>query len=116
MVVCLPVTKEGQIGDGWGRAHDVAVARVDNASGNVEEWDEYPVRWDEWHGQGGEGQHHARMARFLMEHAVEQVICAHMGDGMLRMLQRMNVGVVVDVHGDAREAASRYGRLGGLPH
>ena len=75
MVVCLPVTKDGQVGTGWGRAHDVAVAVVNNATGHIEQWDEFPVRWDELHGQGEEGKHHARIARFLMDHGVGRAGC-----------------------------------------
>ena len=35
---------------------------------------------------------------------------------MLKMLERMNIGVVVDIDGEARQAASRYGQLGGVSH
>jgi predicted Fe-Mo cluster-binding NifX family protein len=31
MIVCVPVTADGQVGGGWGRADRVAVADVDNA-------------------------------------------------------------------------------------
>lgn len=112
MVICMPVTLEGNVGDGWGRAHDVAVAGVD-VSGEIQRWDEFPVRWDELHDQGGEGQHHARIARFLLDHQVKQVISGHMGPGMVHMLERMNIAVRLDVHGNARDAASQYGRSGG---
>ena len=112
MVVCIPVTADGNVGDGWGRAHDVVVADVDGASGEIQQWEEFSVRWDELHDQNGEGQHHARIARFLMDHHVARVVCGHMGPGMLHMLQRMNIGVVLDIHGNARDAASQYGLRG----
>ena len=100
---------EGMVGNGWGRAHDVAVAEVDS-QGNIVHWEEFPVHWDVSHDQAGEGQHHARIARFLMDHQVKQVISGHMGPGMQRMLHKMEIDMVLDVTGVAREAASRYGR------
>lgn len=109
MVICLPIAAGGQLGNGWGRAHDVAVAEVD-ASGVITRWEEFPVRWDELHDQGGEGQHHARIARFLMDHEVKRVIAGHMGPGMHHMLEKMAIGVVVNVEGDARAIAAQYGR------
>ncbi len=107
MIVCMPVQANGQVGDGWGRAHDVAVARVEGSE--VQDWTEYPVRWDELHDQGGEGQHHARIARFLMDHGVERVISGHMGPGMKHMLDKMNISTVLDVRGEARDIARQYG-------
>ncbi len=115
MVVCVPVTQDGQVGDTWERTHDVVIARVDNATGRVDQWDEFPIRWDERPDSGGREQQHARIARFLTEHGVEQVICGYISDSVLHMLQRMDIGVVADIHGNAQEAASRYGQLGGLP-
>lgn len=93
----------------------MAVARVDNATGRVDQWDKFPIRWDERPDHGGQEQQHTRIARFLTEHGVEQVICGRIGDSLLHMLQRMDVGVVADIHGNARQAASPYGQLGGLP-
>jgi predicted Fe-Mo cluster-binding NifX family protein len=108
MIVCMPIGENGQIGDGWGRAHDVAVARI-GADGEMLDWTEFPVHWDTLHDQGGEGQHHARIARFLMDHGVERVISGHMGPGMVHMLEKMNISTVLDVRGDARDIARQYG-------
>jgi len=109
MVVCMPVTGDGHVGDGWGRAHDVAVAKI-GTTGEVLVWEEFNVRWDVAHDEGGEGQHHARIARFLMEHEVKRVISGHMGPGMEHMLEKMSIGTVLGVHGSAREVASQHGR------
>lgn len=109
MTICLPVTMDGQVGDGWGRASRVAVATA-TATGAIESWEEFPVGWDVLHDEGGEGQHHARIAKFLMEHQVQRVISGHMGPGMVHMLDKMSIGTVLGVHGNAREVASIHGR------
>jgi predicted Fe-Mo cluster-binding NifX family protein len=111
MIVALPVMENGEVGGGWGRAQNVAVAAV--GANAVERWEEFRVGWDELHDTGGEGQHHARIARFLMDHNVERVVTGHMGPGMVHMLGKMNISVVQNAFGDAKEAARRYGREGG---
>lgn len=113
MVVCLPISPSGQLGDGWGRAHSVAVCDVDS-QGEVSDWDEYLVEWDRLHDEGGEGQHHARIARFLMDHHVQRVIAGHMGGGMEHMLGKMGIEVVMGVGGDAKKTAAQYGRPGDM--
>ncbi|MCY0878288.1 MAG: hypothetical protein OWU84_05050 [Firmicutes bacterium] len=109
MIVAMAVTENEDVGGGWGRARQVAVADV-GPDGSIRSWEVYSVHWDELHDSGGEGQHHARIARFLLDHQVQRVIAGHMGPGMRHMLEKMNIGVTVDVHGPARELASRYGR------
>ncbi|MCY0897443.1 MAG: hypothetical protein OWU33_00670 [Firmicutes bacterium] len=109
MVVAIAVTDNEDVGGGWGRARNVAIATVD-PNGEIRSWEVHAVHWDELHDSGGEGQHHARIARFLLDHQVQRVIAGHMGPGMVHMLEKMNIDVVVDVHGSAREAALKYGR------
>lgn len=101
MVVCVNLGSGGQVGSGWGRASRVAVAEVQ--AGKIVRWDEIDVGWDRLHDEGTEGSHHARIARFLMEHNVSQVISGHMGPGMQQMLARMSVTVRLGVEGDARQ-------------
>jgi predicted Fe-Mo cluster-binding NifX family protein len=113
MIVAMPVTLDGRVGDGWGRAHTVAISEV-APTGEVMRWEEFEVKWDEAHDLSGEGQHHARIARFLMDHHVERVITGHMGEGMTHMLRRMNIHVVLGVHGVAREMAGQFGRAGSV--
>lgn len=103
MVICIPVTDDGQVGGGWGRAPRVAVARV--ADGRVQSWDEHAVGWDELHDTGPEGSHHARIARFLLEHGVTAVVAGHMGPPMVQMLGRMGIPVLRPASADARSAA-----------
>jgi predicted Fe-Mo cluster-binding NifX family protein len=102
MVVCVPVTPDGQVGDSWGRAEKVAIAEVQ--AGEVVRWQEIDVRWHVLHDEGSDGSHHARVARFLMDHKVSQVVAGHMGPGMQQMLAKMGLTVRVGATGDARRA------------
>ena len=102
MIVCIPVNATGEAGSGWGRAARVAVADV--RDGAIAGWETFDVGWDALHDTGTEGGHHARIARFLKEHAVEMVVAGHMGPPMARMLEGMRIGVRVGATGDARRA------------
>ncbi len=102
MIVCVPVNSTGEVDPRWGRAARVALASVEG--GAIADWQEHDVHWDSLHDAGGEGAHHARVARFLREHRVALVVADHMGDGMTRMLGTMHVGVHLGAAGDARLA------------
>ncbi len=103
MVVCVPVTVDGAVDHSWGLARRVAVAEV--TGGRVASWEEFDVGWDVLHDSDGEGRHHARLARFLLDHHVEAVAAGHMGAPMEHMLGKMGLKVVLGASGDAREAA-----------
>jgi predicted Fe-Mo cluster-binding NifX family protein len=105
MIVCVPVTTDGQIGPAWGKAGRVAVARVE--ADGIADWDEFEVGWDRLHDEGTEGGHHARIARFLVEHKVGMVVSGHMGPPMQQMLGRMGITVRLGAQGDARQAVAR---------
>jgi predicted Fe-Mo cluster-binding NifX family protein len=102
MVVCVPVAQDGQVGHSWGRADRVAIAAIDGRE--IVRWQEIDVRWDVLHDEGTEGAHHARVARFLIDHEVEQVVAGHMGGGMREMLFKLGLTVRVGASGDARSA------------
>ena len=102
MIVCVPVTPSDQIDPRWGRAAHVAV--VDVQGGELTRWRTFDVKWDELHDTGSEGGHHARIARFLLEHGVQVVIAHHMGDPMAQMLEQMAIEVHLGASGDARRA------------
>jgi predicted Fe-Mo cluster-binding NifX family protein len=104
MVVCIPVTADGQVAGGWGRANRVAVAEV--AGGTIASWQEFEVGWDGLHDQGTEGSHHARIARFLTDHGVNAVVAEHMGPPMQQMLGQMGLTVRLGASGDARQAVT----------
>ncbi len=102
MIVCIPVTRDGQVDHGWGRAERVAVADV--RGGEITKWDEFDVGWGTQHDAGPEGQHHARIATFLKEHKVEVVVANHMGPPMEHMLAQMRIAVKLGAGGKARDA------------
>jgi predicted Fe-Mo cluster-binding NifX family protein len=100
--VCVPVMPDGQLDPRWGKAGSVAVARVEG--GAIAGWEVFPVGWDALHDEGPEGGHHARIARFLIEHEVKVVVANHMGPPMQRMLEQMGLTVHLGAGGDARPA------------
>ncbi len=102
MIVCVPVTPDGDVEPGFGRARRVAIGRVDD--GRLVEWAAHDVGWDALHDTGTEGGHHARIARFLLDEHVEAVVAQHMGEGMRQMLASMQLRVVLGAAGDARQA------------
>ncbi len=102
MIVCVPVGNDGAVDPRWGRAARVALATV--AKGAITDWHEVDVEWDVLHDTGGEGAHHARVARFLRGNHVEVVVAHHMGAGMSRMLDTMGVAVKLGAEGDPRLA------------
>lgn len=102
MIVCVPVTPEGRVGAGWGRAERVAVA--DLQGGRIVAWTEHEVRWDALHDVGTDGGHHARVATFLVDHGVEVVVAGNMGPPMQEMLMRMRIVARLGASGDARDA------------
>jgi predicted Fe-Mo cluster-binding NifX family protein len=103
MIVCLPVTADGQMGQSWGRADRVAVAEVGDSG--VSRWDEFEVGWDKTHDVGEHSEHHERIGLFLTEHHVACVVAGHMGPPMVQMLGEMGIGVVLGAAGEARKAA-----------
>lgn len=102
MIVCVPVAPDGSVDPRWGKADVVAVAEL--IAGSITSWQEVEVSWSRLHDEGSPAQHHARVARFLKEHAVEVVVAHHVGDGMIRMLKTMGLSLHLDAGGDAREA------------
>lgn len=103
MIVCVPVTPDGAVDASWGRAPRAAVMRAEG--GAIVSAEVFDVGWDVLHDVGTEGGHHARVARFLQDHAVEAVVANHMGPPMVHMLGEMGIRVVLGAAGDARAAA-----------
>jgi len=104
-VVAVPVTADGTVAPGWGRAGLVAVAEVH--AGQLVSWQVHPVGWDDLHDEGTEGAHHARIARFLIDERVDVVVVDHIGAGMVRMLTTMGISVASGMTGDARTTVLR---------
>ncbi len=104
-VMCIPVDAQGQVDPRWGWALRVALVTVEDQK--IAGWNEVDVHWDTLHGQSVEGQHHARVAKFLMDNGVTDVVASHMGQGMARMLASMRLEIHLDASGDAREVIER---------
>ena len=109
MIVCVPVTPDGDVDSSWGRAARVAVARLER--GRIVAWDEHDVTWNVLHDVGTEGGHHARVATFLRENRVEVVVAGHMGPPMVNMLGQMRILARLGAQGSARAAVEGAGRL-----
>ena len=102
MIVCVPVGPDGSVDPRWGRAERVAIATVEG--GDIASWREFDVGWGTLHDAGPEGQHHGRIAGFLVEQGVQTVVAGHMGDGMRQMLGKMDIAVRLGATGPARVA------------
>lgn len=102
MIICAPVTKDGNIDPRWGRADWIAIAEVIN--GEIQNWQEVEVSWSTLHDEGTHGSHHARVVRFLKDQKIEAIVANHIGDGMARMLETMGIPVHLGASGDARAA------------
>lgn len=72
--------------------------------GGVTSWDLVEVSWSRLHDEGSSARHHARVARFLLDHQIEAVIADHVGDGMVQMLSTMKIKLLTGAQGDARAA------------
>lgn len=105
MRVLVPVTPEMQVDDRFGRARRVAIFEAEGAGGREPEM--HDVGWDVLRDSGAEGLHHARVARFLIEHHVRLVVAHHMGSGMREMLGRMGIGLELGVSGEAAAAVAK---------
>ncbi len=92
MVILATLTGTDTVGGGFGRADRVAIARLQREGGFQVE--EIHVGWGEQHDQHADGLHHAMIAKFLQEQAVDKVVTGHMGEGMQRMLSAMKIPVV----------------------
>ena len=100
--MCIPVTSDGVVDPRWGRANRVAL--VDIGTDSINNWEEFDVGWADLHDSGREGEHHARIARFLKDHGVQAVVADHMGPPMAHMLDKMNIQVHLGAAGRARDA------------
>lgn len=101
-VVAIPVGADGTIDRAWGRAERVAI--VTTNAGSIREWQEHHVGWGAARQEGREGEHHARIARFLLDHRVNTILCHHMGPGMTTMVDRMDILCISGQAGSARHA------------
>lgn len=111
MKIATPVTPDGRIQPGWGRAATLALATV--TDGAVSDWTTEDVRWDIAHDTGTDGAHHARVVTFLREQGVTHVIVLHMGQGMANTLEKMGIEVLRPDTDDARAAVEALAATAG---
>ncbi|MCY0880710.1 MAG: hypothetical protein OWS74_01835 [Firmicutes bacterium] len=100
-IIAIAVGEDGNIYEFWGRTPVVALATIHD--GAITDWQEYPVGWDIAREQTTDGNHHATIARWLMDHHATGVAAVFMGGGMEHMLDKMGLDVYLDVEGNARE-------------
>jgi predicted Fe-Mo cluster-binding NifX family protein len=103
MRIAVPVTPDGLVDHSWGRAPRITV--FDVVDGLVASQQIFEVDWDRLHDAAGEGNHHARVARFLRDNAIDRVAAEHMGPPMVQMLAKMGIALALGASGDARLAA-----------
>lgn len=104
MIIAVPVTSDGQVDIKWGKAHNVAIAEVQD--NQIVEWDEHEVGWDVLHDSSTEGSHHARIVTFLKENAVDSVIINRCGAPMLNTMAKMNLVIATDAEGNAKDVVA----------
>ena len=103
------VDAQGQL-TGVGRARTIARATVDG--GEVVDWQETEVRWDESHEAEVEGNHHASIAKFFLSQHATDLVAAGAGPDMRRMLDRMGVRLIL-ASGKARPTVTTLARFQG---
>ena len=100
MIIATPVTADGQSAAAWGKAHWIGVATLED--GAVTDWQVHEVAWDVSHDAGTHGSHHARIVRFLKDHAIAAVVVDHMGPGMVQVMETMGIPLLPASPGDAQ--------------
>ena len=112
--VAVPVRSDGTVDTRWGKAEHIGLART--AGATITDWQIVEVGWNALHDAGTEGSHHARVVRFLREHAVTDVVAHHMGDSKQNTLGKLGIRVHLDAAGDARAAViTALSTPGGTP-
>ena len=97
------------VGGGLGRAHWMAIATIEG--GEITNWEEFEVGWDELHGTGAPGTHHARIVRFMREHDAQAVVTGHMGPPMVNTMTKLKCRPFTEMFGNAKEMALQAARI-----
>lgn len=100
MIIATPTTATGEAAGGWGRAHWIGIAELQD--GEISAWQLHEVGWDISHDAGTHGSHHARIVRFLKEHGVQAVMVDHMGQGMQQVMAKLGIPLLPATPGDAQ--------------
>lgn len=106
--ICVPLDANGAVAPRLGQAPMVAVCRLDG--GVVSDWTEHTVRWDSTYGVDVPGVHHPRVVRFMLDHAISDVVADAVCDSVQRALDANGVQVHMSHLGDARRAVDEFAR------
>lgn len=102
ITIAIPITVDGAVFERLAKAPLVATCVL--RDGEVVDWTEHAVGWDQTYGVDVMGNHHARVMRFMQEHNVTDVVAADVCDNMRRSLEAKDVTLHADFAGDARAA------------
>lgn len=102
MTIAIPVTAEGAVFERLAKAPLVATCVL--RDGEIADWTEHAVGWDQTYGVDVMGNHHARVMRFMQDTMVTDVVAADVCDNMRRSLAAKGVTLHADHTGDARAA------------
>ncbi|MGC8647831.1 MAG: NifB/NifX family molybdenum-iron cluster-binding protein [Candidatus Micrarchaeia archaeon] len=89
--IIMAVIDESGMLTGIGRAPRVAI--IHEKDGKVEKIEEIDVGWDKAHETEQEGLHHATVAKFIMQHKVNEIIASGAGPDMRKMLERLGMKI-----------------------
>lgn len=109
MIIAVPVAADEEVDPRWGKAKNVALAKVEE--GAITAWEVFDVGWDALHDQGEHGTHHGRIVRFLREHSVDAVVINHAGAPMMNTMAKMGLRIAIEATGPARQAVLRAEKL-----
>jgi predicted Fe-Mo cluster-binding NifX family protein len=102
LTIAIPVATDGAVFERLAKAPLVVTCVL--RDGEVADWTEHAVGWDQTYGVDVMGNHHARVMRFMETNAVTDVVAADVCDNMRRSLAAKGVTLHADQSGDARTA------------
>lgn len=102
--IAIPLTLDGAVFDRLAKAPLAATCVL--RDGEIADWTEHAVGWDQTYGVDVMGNHHARVMRFMKDQGVTTVVAADVCDNMRRSLEAQGVVVYDGQKGDARVAVT----------
>lgn len=100
--VCIPLDLGGAVGGRCGQASSVITCVLNE--GEISDWVEHHVAWDNNYGVDVPGVHHPRLVRFLTENKIDLVIADDVCPGVRRTLSVLGIDLREHVTGDPRDA------------
>jgi len=106
MTVCVPVNTDGTIHNRLGQAPIVATCHIHD--GEVTDWTEHAVGWDQTYGVDVLGVHHPAVIRFMQDQHVNTVVADNVCDSMQTVLTKLGLTLQTGITGDARSAVGAF--------